>query len=186
MKKIGKKPTDDQILEGGGAGVGGTKWSSMPSFKGNANIVDDFKKLTKDTSHLKGGAKKSADLAEERAAKRMGVRAAGAGTVAGIAKGLSGSGAAAEEDTSKKVRQRSADEASTQPTPPQKSGKTYDPNMSIKGKLYEGRNPEIGDDTREAAGTEKAGYKRGGKVASKASSRGDGIAQRGKTKGRMI
>jgi hypothetical protein len=115
----------------------------------------------------------------------MGVRAAGAGTVAGIAKGLSGSGAAAEEDTSKKVRQRSADEASaqpTQPTPPQKSGKTYDPNMSVKGKLYEGRNPEIDDDTREAAG----GYKRGGKVASKASSRGDGIAQRGKTKGRFV
>lgn len=169
---------------GGGAGVGGTKWSNMPSFRGNANIVDDFRKLTKDTSHLKGGAKRSADLAEERAAKRMGVRAAGAGTVAGIAKGLSGSGAAAEEDTDKKDNKRTADEAPTPPAPPRK--KTYNPNMSVEGKMYEGRNPEIDDDTREAAGTEKAGYKRGGKVASKASSRGDGIAQRGKTKGRFV
>lgn len=164
---------------GGGAGVGGTKWSNMPSFRGNANIVDDFRKLTKDTSHLKGGAKRSADLAEERAANRMAVRAAGAGTAASIAKGLSGSGAAAEEDTSKNVRERTADEAATQPTPQKK---TYNPNMSVKGKLYEGRNPEIDDETREAAG----GYKRGGKVASKASSRGDGIAQRGKTKGRFV
>jgi hypothetical protein len=175
-KGMPRKFAEDQPLEGGGggAGVGGTKWSKMPSFKGNASFMDDVKKLTKDTSHLKGGAKKSTDLAEERAAARMGVRAAGAGTVAGIAKGLSGSGAAAEEDTSKKVRQRSADEASaqpTQPTPPQK--KTYNPNMSVKGKLYEGRNPEIDDETREAAG----GYKRGGKVASKASSRGDEIGR---------
>jgi hypothetical protein len=184
MAKIGKKPTDDQLLEGGGSGAGGasvkgTKWSKMPSFKGNASFMDDVKKLTKDTSHLKGGAKKSTDLAEERAAARMGVRAAGAGTVAGIAKGLSGSGADAKEDTSKSVKERPAEGTPT-PTPtPQK--KTYNPNMSVKGKLYEGRNPEIDDDTREAAG----GYKRGGKVSS-ASSRADGCATKGKTKGRMV
>jgi len=166
---------------GGGAGVGGTKWSNMPSFRGNANIVDDFRKLTKDTSHLKGGAKRSADLAEERAAARMGVRAAGAGTVAGIAKGLSGSDAGAKEDTSKKVKQRTADKASTQSTQPTPRKKTYNPNMSINGKLYEGRNPEIDDETREAAG----GYKRGGSVPT-ASKRADGCAVKGKTRGRMI
>ena len=48
------------------------------------------------------------------------------------------------------------------------------------GKLNPGRNPEIDDETRENAG----GYKRGGKVNS-ASRRGDGIAQRGKTRGKM-
>lgn len=185
MATRSRRGDDLTPLEGGGAGVGGTKWSNMPSFRGNANIVDDFRKLTKDTSHLKGGAKRSADLAEERAANRMAVRVGGAGTAAAIAKGLSGSGAGAEEDTGKKDNKRAADEAeAASAIPPRK--KTYNPNMSIKGKMYEGRNPEIDDDTREAAGTEKAGYKRGGKVASKASSRGDGIAQRGKTKGRFV
>jgi hypothetical protein len=167
---------------GGGAGVGGTKWSKMPSFKSNASFMDDVKKLTKDTSHLKGGAKRSTDLAEERAAARMGVRAAGVGTVAGIAKGLSGSGAAAEEDTNENANKRTiTDDLDSEKATPAKK-KSFNQNMSIEGKMYEGRNPEIDDDTREAAG----GYKRGGKVASKASSRGDGIAQRGKTKGRFI
>jgi hypothetical protein len=50
---------------------------------------------------------------------------------------------------------------------------------SPEGKLQPGRNPEIDDETRESAG----GYKKGGKVS--ASNRADGIAQRGKTKGRM-
>jgi hypothetical protein len=84
MKKIGRKPTDDQLLEGGGGGGGGgggisgTKWSSMPSFRGNASTMGDLKKLTKDTSQLKGGAKAAADEAKSRAATRTGVRAAGA------------------------------------------------------------------------------------------------------------
>ena len=47
--------------------------------------------------------------------------------------------------------------------------------------MRSGRNPEIDDETRENAG----GYKRGGKVNS-ASRRGDGIAQRGKTKGKYL
>jgi hypothetical protein len=51
---------------------------------------------------------------------------------------------------------------------------------SPEGKLRPGRNPEIDDETRENAG----GYKRGGGVVS-ASRRADGIAQRGKTKGKM-
>lgn len=87
---------------GGGAGVGGTKWSNMPSFRGNANIVDDFRKLTKDTSHLKGGAKRSADLAEERAANRMAVRAAGAAGAGAAAK-------AATNDEPKKAAAKSED-----------------------------------------------------------------------------
>ena len=184
MAKIGKKPTDDQMLEGGGSGAGGasirgTKYSNMPSFTGNASFMDDIKKLTKDTSHLKGGAKRSTDLAEDRALNRMAVRAGAAGTAAAVAKGLSGSGASAKEDTSENVKERRAEGTPT-PTPtPQK--KPSNQNMSIKGKLYEGRNPEIDDDTREAA----AGYKRGGKVSS-ASSRADGCAVKGKTKGRFV
>ena len=67
-------------------------------------------------------------------------------------------------------------EAKETPTKPQMR---MTENSSPEGKLRPGRNPEIDDETRENAG----GYKRGGKVS--ASSRGDGIAQRGKTKGRM-
>jgi len=52
-------------------------------------------------------------------------------------------------------------------------------NLLPEGKLRPGRNPEIDDETRENAG----GYKKGGVVS--ASRRADGIAQRGKTKGRM-
>ena len=51
----------------------------------------------------------------------------------------------------------------------------------IVGKYRPGRNEEIDDDTREAAG----GFKKGGKVSS-ASKRADGIAQRGKTRGRYL
>jgi hypothetical protein len=41
----------------------------------------------------------------------------------------------------------------------------------------------MADENRNAAGDT---YKKGGKVKSRASSRGDGIAQRGKTKGRLL
>jgi hypothetical protein len=82
---------------GGGAGVSGTKYSNMPSLRGNASIMDDIKKLTKDTSKLKGGAKKSTELAEDRALKRMAVRAASAAGAGAVAK------AATSEDKPKKA-----------------------------------------------------------------------------------
>ena len=49
---------------------------------------------------------------------------------------------------------------------------------SPEGKMRPGRNEEIDDETRENAG----GYKKGGLTASR---RADGIAQRGKTRGKM-
>ena len=88
---------------GGGAGVSGTKWSGMPSFKSNASLMDDVKKLTKDTSHLKGGAKKATDLAEDRAAKRMAVRVAAPAAAVAAAK------AATSEDKPKKAAAKSDD-----------------------------------------------------------------------------
>ena len=68
-----------------------------------------------------------------------------------------------------------------------KSRKRNTESESPKGKMRPGRNEEIDDETRENAG----GFKRGGKVKKMnsggmtASRRADGIAQRGKTKGRM-
>ena len=86
MAKIGKRPLDDEQLEGGvgggaSAGISGTKWSKLPSFKGNSNAVDDIKKITADTSHLKGGAKSAANEAKDRAVTRTAARAAGAAAV---------------------------------------------------------------------------------------------------------
>ena len=156
MAKIGKRPLDDEQLEGGGRGAGmsastkDTKWSNMPSFKSNASIVDDIKKLTKDTSHLKGGAKKATELAEDRAAARMGVRAAGA----------AGAGAATKAATS--------DEST--------KGSTTKPDD------YEDMSGDVSLDPSNPTGVAGKGMKKGGMTASR---RADGIAQRGKTKGRM-
>ena len=148
MAKIGKKPTDDQLLEGGGSGSGisGTKWSSMPSLKGRANMVDDLKKISKDTSNLKGGAKKSAELAIDRAVSRTAVRGAAAGAAAAGAKIMGAKDVAAKDKSTE-----------------------YD---------------EMGDanyDSSNPTGVSGKGMAKGGT----ASSRADGVAQRGKTKGRV-
>jgi hypothetical protein len=154
MAKIGKKPTDDQLLEGGGAGAGSasvksTKWSNMPSFKGNANIVDDFKKLTKDTSHLKGGAKKSTELAENRALNRMAVRAGATGAAVAGAK------------------------AATSNEPKKGAAKSDD---------YEDMSGDVNLDPSNPTGVSGKGMAKGGT----ASSRADGCATKGKTKGRFV
>ena len=86
---------------GGGGGISGTKYSNMPSFKGNANTMDDLKKLTKDTSHLKGGAKKATELATDRAINRLAVRATGAAGAGAAAKTLSGKDAVADDKSKK-------------------------------------------------------------------------------------
>lgn len=92
MAKIGKKPTDDQLLEGGGggAGISGTKYSKMPSLRGSSSTMGDLKKINQDTSNLRGNAKKVTEDAQDRAAARTGVRAAGAGAAAAGAKALTG------------------------------------------------------------------------------------------------
>jgi hypothetical protein len=123
----------------------------MPSFKSNASLMDDVKKLTKDTSHLKGGAKKSTDLAEDRAAKRMAVRAAGTAAVGAGAK------AATSEDKPKKAAAKSED--------------------------YEDMSGDVKADSSNPTGVAGTGMKKGGMTASR---RADGIASRGKTKGRIV
>jgi hypothetical protein len=102
MAKIGKRPLDDEQLEGGGAGAGisGTKYSKMPSFRGSSSTMGDLKKINQDTSHLRGNAKKVTEDAQDRAAARTGVRAAGAGAVAAGAK-MAASDASASDDDKK-------------------------------------------------------------------------------------
>ena len=151
-----KRGDDLTPLEGGGGGGGmsvkNTKWSGMPSFKSNASIMDDIKKLTKDTSHLKGGAKKSTELAEDRALKRMAVRA-GAATVAGAA-----AKAATSEDKPKKASAAASED-------------------------YEDMSGAVDIDVSNPTGVAGRGMKKGGMTAS---SRADGCATKGKTKGRFV
>jgi hypothetical protein len=144
MAIIGKRPMDDEQLEGGGAGAGisGTKWSKMPSVTGNSSMMGDIKKINQDTSHLRGGAKKSVEDAQDRAAVRTGVRAASAGAAAAGAKMATGDASASDDDKKK----------------PDSSG------PAGIGEIISGK-----------------GMAKGGSV----SSRADGIAQRGKTRGKM-
>jgi hypothetical protein len=122
----------------------------MPSFTSNASIMDDIRKLTRDTSHLKGGAKRATELAEDRAATRMGVRAAG--TAAAVA----GTKAATSDDKPKKAAAKSDD--------------------------YEDMSGDVSADPSNPTGAAGKGMAKGGS----ASSRADGIAQRGKTRGMMV
>jgi hypothetical protein len=143
-----KRGLDEQELEGGATGGGGaggarastsgTKWSDKPSFTSNASLIDDIKKINKDTSNLRGNAKKVAEDAQDRAGKRTAIRAAGAGaTAAGINAAVSDD----SEDTTDNTQPRAG-----------------------MGEIMSG-----------------IGMAKGGS----ASSRADGIAQRGKTKGRV-
>jgi len=123
----------------------------MPSFKSNASIMDDIKKLTKDTSKLKGGAKKATDLAEDRAAQRMAIRVAGTGAAGAAAKALT------SEDKPKKAIAKSDD--------------------------YEDLTGDVSLDPSNPTGVAGKGMKKGGMTAS---SRADGCATKGKTKGRFV
>lgn len=148
-KNTPRRGLDEQLLEGGGAGSGisGTKWSSMPSFKGSSSMMDDFKKMQKDTSHLKGGAKTSAEAARDRAVSRTVVRGAGAGATVAGAKVMGAKDAGAKDKSDE-----------------------YD---DMGDASYDSSNP---------TGVSGKGMAKGGM----ASSRADGIAQRGKTRGKFV
>jgi hypothetical protein len=135
---------------GGGAGVSGTKWSGMPSFKSNASLMDDIKKITAPPTKAKGAAKKSVELAADRAVSRTLARAAGTAAAGAGAK------AATSEDKPKKA--------------------------AVKDD-YEDMAGDVKADSSNPTGVAGTGMKKGGMTASR---RADGIASRGKTKGRIV
>jgi hypothetical protein len=160
MAKSRAKLAELEVLEGGGAGgmgVGGTKWSNLPSMRGSSSTMSDLKRMSTDTSHLKGGAKEAVEEAKRRAANRTGVRAAGA-----VGVGAAGKAAMSDDEPMEKPS-RNTDEDNFQET--RRIMREVD--EDIKGSKY-GK----GD-----------GMKSGGKVT--ASRRADGIAQRGKTRGKI-
>ena len=118
----------------------------MPSFKGNASVMDDLRKLTAPPTKAKGAAKRSVELAEDRAASRTLARAAGAGAAGAGAKAMMGKEAAAAKDE------------------------------------YEDMAGDVKADSSNPTGVAGTGMKKGGMTASR---RADGIAMRGKTRGKM-
>jgi len=128
-----------------------TKYSSMPSFRSNASVMDDIKKITASPTKAKGAAKRAVELAEERAINRMAVRGAGAAGAGAAAKALT------SEDKPKKASAAAED--------------------------YEDMSGDVSADFSNPTGVAGTGMKKGGMTASR---RGDGIAQRGKTKGTMV
>jgi len=151
-----RRGLDEQELEGGGAGAGmrssstkGTKWSGMPSFRGNASLMDDLKKITAPPTKAKGAAKRAVELAEERAINRTAARAAGAGITAAGVKSMTSKEAAATKDKDD----------------------------------YEDMSGDVKADSSNPTGAAGTGMKKGGMTASR---RADGIASRGKTRGRIV
>jgi len=187
-----------------------TRWDNLPGLDDNFldRAREDLQKGKKgrnvDSSKLTGGAKESVREAGRRAENRNVGRA---GIPAAVLAGSYGIGRMIDEETGvgKKIVDKTVGpsidravaskdrvtlspeakarieagelEEKETPKPRKKETETASP----EGKMRPGRNPEIDDETRENAG----GYKRGGKVNS-ASRRGDGIAQRGKTKGKYL
>jgi hypothetical protein len=155
-KNPSRRGLDEQLLEGGGGGGGmrstsvkSTKWSGMPSMKGNASLMDDLKKITAPPTKAKGAAKKSVELAEDRAVSRTLARAAGAGAAGAGVKAMTSKEAAAAKDKDD----------------------------------YEDMGGDAKADSSNPTGVAGTGMKKGGMTASR---RADGIASRGKTKGRIV
>jgi hypothetical protein len=159
MAKVGRHGLDEPQLEGGGAGAGirGTKWSSVPSR--SSSTLGDIKKLTADSSHLKGGAKKAVDEAKGRAAKRTAVRAVGAAATGVGAK--SNYQTMMDENASEKDS-GNKDDGVVEATFRKSEDKEESPEMATHYK------PD--------------NYKSGGTTASR---RADGIATKGKTRGKI-
>ena len=183
-----------------------TRWDKLPNpmqydTKTAGRDADAVKKALNPPKHIKGGALDSVRAAGMRGGTRLGGAAGLAGLAYESGKFIgrkideeTGAGKKIVDETvgpsidrvigaqdrvtlSPEAKARIAagelEEKETKPRTRKTGG------ASPEGKLRPGRNPEIDDETRESAG----GYKKGGKVS--ASSRADGIAERGKTKGRM-
>ena len=142
-----------------GRGVEGTRWSNLPSFRGNANTVDDLRRLTRDTSNLRGGAKGAADEAKQRAAVRTAVRAAGLATAGAGVKSMMDDENEPAEETSKDEKEDNFQEAKRV---------LREVDAETKGSKY-GKGEKM----------------KSGGMTSSASKRADGIATKGKTRGKM-
>jgi hypothetical protein len=184
MAKIGRRPLDDEQLEGGGAGAGisGTKYSKMPSLRGSASTIGDLRKINQDTSNLRGNAKKVTEDAQDRAAARTGVRAAGAGAAA------AGIKTAVSDDSEDKKDDKTPSRAGMGEIISGKGmadgGKVPVQQLPYMGEKPESRIPPPAQRSKPNSEVKipSKNYSGGGT----ASSRADGCATKGKTKGRFV
>lgn len=162
-----------------------TRWDNLPGMSDDVmdRAKEDLAKAKKgrdvDSSNLKGGAKESVREAGARARNRNMGRAGLAGLALEAGYGL---GRAIDEKTGvgKKIVEKSG------------LGDVVDKVVNMRDKVKLSQREKEGADDSDASDKFEArrsegdfGMKRGGKVSS-ASSRADGIAQRGKTKGRYL
>jgi len=231
MATMGKKPTDDQLLEGGGGGGGGGfggRTSIMPRL--NKPAKEGYQYRSPEQTNAKSmtphpledvvgsqradigrirqglsapGKTERGRTMQQEAGGRAITRTAGRAAAAGAA-GLGGAElgkrlrdrADAEKMNSDAEMEPSMDSDSVSsappaPMPPPRPRRQSAPTPT--GSVREGRNENIDDETRARAmasvnGMKKGGmtkkYAKGGSVSS-ASSRADGAAQRGKTRGKI-
>lgn len=186
-----------------------TRWSNLPGGKDDVvkRSVEDYRKFQKaqnvDSSKLRGGARQAVLEAGDRGLNRNLGRA---GLAAAALTGGYDLGREIDERTGlgKKFVDKSGlgDLAAKLATRGDRVQLTPEAKARIAAgaldKSDETAEPEVSDQGKQTASPEFGSYKRGGKVKPKkmssggstsmpkASSRGDGIAQRGKTKGKYL
>jgi len=172
------------------AEVRNTRWSNLPDF--NEDVVErsreDIGKMRKGKNppaHVKGGALESVREAGRRATNRLGSRAGLAGAAL---QGGYDVGRAIDEKTGagKKLVEASGLGRATDAAVNKRDKVTM--SKDAKQRLEDYEDAEIARKVDEDIAGEKAtkrevDYKKGGMTASR---RGDGIAQRGKTRGKMV
>jgi hypothetical protein len=153
MKKIGRRPTDDQLLEGGGGGSGSGGFGSGAARSSTRERVEAMTPKERATLENPGkqfeGSTPAQATATEKARK--------------VQESLSPKERAELEKVGEQFRAKKE-----KPNP-------FEMSDAERAALTPAQRRKYGSDVT---------FKKGGKVSS-ASSRGDGIAQRGKTKGRM-
>jgi hypothetical protein len=173
------------------AEIRNTRWSNLPRTDGDVfrNIRDDLEKSARgrnvDSTNLKGGARRSVIEAGERAAMRN--RLTGGAAGAALQGGYE-AGRYIDEKTGagKKLVDASGIGRATDAVVNKRDKVTM--NKDAKQRLEDYEDAEIARGVDEKIAGEKAtkrevDYKKGGMTAS---SRADGCAQRGKTRGKMI
>ena len=165
MAKVGKKPTDDQLLEGGGAGAG--KVSTNTPWLGNERVTGgrsakDYKEKER-TSEFSGemsfGSPRGRDYGSGDRSPR---------TSDDYAKG----GMTEDDKKAAKYRQEAKTGGTDAPVP--------------QSAIQEAQDKKMQDKAKQAPTTKTDMGKLFAKGGMTASSRADGCAQRGKTRGKMV
>jgi hypothetical protein len=176
------------------AEVKNTRWSNIPRFDDDVvrSVREDFEKGKRgrnvDSSNLRGGARE----AVREAGKRADNRNIGRANLSGAALQFGyDAGRYIDEKTGagKKLVDATGLGRATDAVVNKRDKVTM--NKDAKQRLEDYEDAEIARKVDEDIAGEKAtkrevDYKKGGMTKSKASSRADGIAQRGKTRGKMV